>query len=101
MTQSGAITSQPSSAAQWRGVAWMMGAVFSFSAMALCVRELADTLSVYQILFMRSGVGLPLIVAAAALGGGAGLRRLGTATSSFRSAATSSTSSGSSCGSTR
>jgi drug/metabolite transporter (DMT)-like permease len=47
--------------------------------MALCVRELADTLSVYQILFLRSGVGLPLILAAAALGGGAGLRRLRTA----------------------
>jgi drug/metabolite transporter (DMT)-like permease len=78
MAQSGAITSQPSSAAPWRGVAWMMGAVFSFSTMALCVRELADTLSVYQLLFLRSGVGLPLIVAVAALGGGAGLRRLGT-----------------------
>jgi drug/metabolite transporter (DMT)-like permease len=63
---------------QWRGVAWMMGAVFSFSTMALCIRELADTLSVYQILFLRSGVGLPLIVAAAALSG-RGLRQLRTA----------------------
>ncbi|HEX2113974.1 MAG TPA: DMT family transporter [Alphaproteobacteria bacterium] len=62
----------------WRGVAWMMAAVVSFSTMALCVRELSDTLSVYQILFMRSGVGLPLIVAAAALGG-SGLRQLRTA----------------------
>jgi drug/metabolite transporter (DMT)-like permease len=78
MTQSGAIASQTGSGAHWRGVAWMMGAVFSFSTMALCVRELADTLSVYQILFLRSGVGLPLIVAAAALGGGSGLRRLRT-----------------------
>jgi drug/metabolite transporter (DMT)-like permease len=55
-----------------------MGAVVSFSTMALCVRELADTLSIYQILFLRSGVGLPMIVAAAAMGGGAGLRRLRT-----------------------
>lgn len=78
MTETSAITSRPVAGAYWRGVAWMMGAVFSFSTMALCVRELSDTLSVYQILFMRSGVGLPLIVAAAALGGSAGLRRLRT-----------------------
>jgi drug/metabolite transporter (DMT)-like permease len=69
------ITAAPS---QWRGVAWMMGAVFSFSAMAVCIRELAGVLSVYQILFLRSAVGLPLIVAAAALSG-PGLRQLRTA----------------------
>ena len=56
----------------------MMGAVFSFSTMAVCIRELADTLSVYQILFLRSAVGLPLIVAAAGLTG-TGLRQLRTA----------------------
>lgn len=74
---------QPGTAAlkapsQWKGVAWMMGAVVSFSTMAICIRELADTLSVYQLLFLRSGVGLPLIVAAAALSA-AGLRQLRTA----------------------
>jgi drug/metabolite transporter (DMT)-like permease len=46
--------------------------------MAICIRELADTLSVYQILFLRSAVGLPLIVAAAAMSG-SGLRQLRTA----------------------
>ena len=56
----------------------MMGAVFSFSAMAVCIRELAGTLSVYQILFLRSAVGLPLIIAAAAFSG-SGLRQLRTA----------------------
>lgn len=71
-------TTQPVASAYWRGVAWMMVAVFSFSSMALCVRELADTLSVYQILFLRSAVGLPLIIAAAAMGGQAGLGRLRT-----------------------
>lgn len=78
MTQSSAAGALPGSGTYWRGVAWMMGAVLSFSTMALCVRELADTLSVYQILFMRSGVGLPLIVGAAAMGGAAGLRNLRT-----------------------
>jgi drug/metabolite transporter (DMT)-like permease len=70
-----ALSAAPS---QWKGVAWMMGAVFSFSAMAVCIRELADTLSVYQILFLRSAVGLPIIVAAAAMSG-TGLRQLRTA----------------------
>jgi drug/metabolite transporter (DMT)-like permease len=75
---------QPSTAAvaaapsHWKGVAWMMGAVVSFSMMAVCIRELADTLSVYQILFLRSAVGLPLIVAVAAVSG-RGLRQLRTA----------------------
>lgn len=78
MTQTSAAGTLPGSGTYWRGVAWMMGAVLSFTTMALCVRELADTLSVYQILFMRSGVGLPLIVAAAATGGAAGLRNLRT-----------------------
>ena len=68
----------PATPSQWRGVAWMMGAVLSFSAMAVCIRELAGTLSVYQILFLRSAVGLPLITALAALSG-TGLRQLHTA----------------------
>lgn len=63
---------------QWRAVAWMMGAVLAFSTMAVCIRELADTLSVYQILVLRSAVGLPMIVAVAALSG-SGLRQLRTA----------------------
>ncbi len=79
MTQSSLAVPRTGSGTYWRGVAWMMGAVFSFTTMALCIRELADTLSVYQMLFLRSGVGLPMIVAAAAMGGAAGLRRLRTA----------------------
>ncbi|HEX6979677.1 MAG TPA: DMT family transporter [Alphaproteobacteria bacterium] len=73
-------TDPPSPRTQWRAVLWMLGAVASFTAMALSVRELSDSLSVYQILFLRSAVGLPLIVGAAvAFGGTAGLRRLRTA----------------------
>jgi len=37
---------------------WMAGALFSFSLMAIGGRELADTLSVTQILFFRSLIGL-------------------------------------------
>ena len=71
-------TAEAPAASQWRGVAWMMGAVLAFSTMAVCIRELADTLSVYQILVLRSAVGLPMIVAVAALSG-TGLRQLRTA----------------------
>src|SRR5262245_3228264 len=39
-----------------RGAVWMLGAVASFSAMALGVRSLTATLSVYQVLFLRSAV---------------------------------------------
>jgi drug/metabolite transporter (DMT)-like permease len=46
-----------------RGAAWMLGAVASFTLMALSVRSLTTTLSVYQVLFLRSAVGLPLLVA--------------------------------------
>src|SRR5262249_21011665 len=57
-----------------RGAIWMLGAVASFSAMALAVRSLA-TLSVYQVLFLRSAVGLPMLVAAVfAVRGREGLR---------------------------
>src|SRR5262245_19242939 len=57
------------------GAAWMLGAVASFTTMALSVRALADTLSVYQVLFLRAAVGLPLIVlAVVAMRGREGLR---------------------------
>jgi drug/metabolite transporter (DMT)-like permease len=63
-----------------RGAVWMLGAVASFSAMALAVRTLTATLSVYQVLFLRSAVGLPLLVAAVlAIRGREGLRLFRTA----------------------
>ena len=40
---------------------WMMGALASFIAMAICGRELADDLSTAQILFWRGAVGIILI----------------------------------------
>jgi drug/metabolite transporter (DMT)-like permease len=46
-----------------RVVLWMTGALLSFSAMAVSVRVLADTLSVIEILAVRSGLGL-LVMAA-------------------------------------
>lgn len=50
----------------------MMGAVVSFSAMALSARALGGHLSVFQILFLRSAVGLPLLVAGLVAAGGIG-----------------------------
>jgi drug/metabolite transporter (DMT)-like permease len=79
MTSAGEIKSSSDSRAAWRGVLWMLGAVASFSTMAVVVRELGDTLSIYQILFLRSALGLPMIVGAALMFGAAGLRRLRTA----------------------
>ena len=40
---------------------WMLGALFSFTAMALSVRELSATMSTFQLLFFRSLVGLVFI----------------------------------------
>lgn len=41
-----------------KAAAWMLGALFSFTAMALSVRELSSTMSTFQLLFFRSLVGL-------------------------------------------
>jgi len=41
---------------------WMTGALLSFMIMALGGRELAGKMSIFEILFFRSGVGLPIIV---------------------------------------
>src|SRR5262245_726297 len=41
----------------------MTGALLSFSAMAVSVRELAGRFSVFEILTMRSGIGLLLMLA--------------------------------------
>ncbi|WP_252097728.1 DMT family transporter [Pseudoalteromonas sp. NBT06-2] len=39
-------------------VTWMVGALLSFSLMAVCARELAGEVATYQILFFRSAIGL-------------------------------------------
>jgi drug/metabolite transporter (DMT)-like permease len=45
-----------------RVVFWMLGALLSFSAMAVSVRELArDGLSIFEILAIRSGVALVVL----------------------------------------
>lgn len=46
-----------------RGVLWMGGAVLSFSAMAIAVRELARTMGSFEILFLRSVVALAIMAA--------------------------------------
>ncbi len=47
-------------------IAWMMGALLSFSAMAVAIRELAHALSVFEILLFRSLSGV-LVLGALAL----------------------------------
>jgi len=60
-----------------RAVLWMLGAVASFVVMALSVRGLGGTLSVFQILFFRGFVGLPFLLAGILVWRGpAGLRLL-------------------------
>ena len=54
--------SQPGSQHALRGVAWMLGAVFSFALMAVAVRELLRHMNVLEILVLRTLVTL-LIVA--------------------------------------
>ncbi|MEO8144150.1 MAG: DMT family transporter [Betaproteobacteria bacterium] len=57
-----------------RGVFWMSGAVFSFCAMAIAVRELLVRLGTFEILFFRTGVALLIVLAVAARIGVATLR---------------------------
>ena len=46
----------------FRAALWMLGAVFSFSAMAIAGRELSDTLDTFEIMFYRSLIGVGLVV---------------------------------------
>lgn len=50
-----------------RVVLWMIGALLSFSTMAISIRGLSDALSVMEILAVRSGFGLALLLAAIAV----------------------------------
>lgn len=47
-----------------RAALWMIGFALSLCAMAMAVRTLADQLGVFQILFLRGGLGLPVILLA-------------------------------------
>jgi drug/metabolite transporter (DMT)-like permease len=44
-------------------VLWMIGAIMSFSAMAVSVRELAGALSIFELLAVRSDLGLAALLA--------------------------------------
>ena len=59
-----------------RGALWMGGAVVSFSAMAIAVRELLRTMGNFEILFLRSVMSLAILLAILPY---AGLRTLRTA----------------------
>lgn len=48
-----------------RGVLWMSGAVLSFCAMAIAARELLAHVSVFAVLFYRTGVALLIVLAVA------------------------------------
>mgnify|MGYP004238649963 CR=1 FL=1 len=47
----------------------MVGAVASFMIMAICARELSDTMNTFQILFLRSLVGFAIIILMVIKGG--------------------------------
>jgi drug/metabolite transporter (DMT)-like permease len=49
-----------------RGTLWMGGAVLSFSAMAVAVRQLLTHMAVFQILFLRTFIALLVVLAVAA-----------------------------------
>lgn len=48
-------------------VSWMTGTLLSFSIMAVSVRELAGTLTIFEVLAVRSGCGLAILLAIGAL----------------------------------
>ena len=52
-----------------RVVSWMIGALLSFSAMAVSIRGLAGTLSVFEILAIRNGLGILFLVVLGAWSG--------------------------------
>jgi drug/metabolite transporter (DMT)-like permease len=61
-----------------RGILWMLGAVFSFAAMAVSVRQLIRTMSIAEILALRTAVTLAVVSTLAFAHGRAGIatRRL-------------------------
>jgi drug/metabolite transporter (DMT)-like permease len=57
-----------------RAALWMVGTLLSFSAMAIGVRELLDTLGTFEVLFFRSLVSLLMVLAVLPRYGVAALR---------------------------
>src|SRR3989442_1484969 len=57
-----------------RGALWMLGAVLSFAAMAVAVRELQRHMGSFEILFLRSVVMLAIVGAMLARSGSAAVR---------------------------
>lgn len=49
----------------WVGVLWMLACLTSFIAMALASRELAQSMSIMQVLLLRSAVGILIMLAVA------------------------------------
>ena len=63
-----------------RAAGWMLGALLSFSAMAVAGREISAELDTFQLMFFRSLIGLAIILMIAFATGGLGqfrTRRLG------------------------
>ncbi len=72
--------SQGLPAAPLRAAGWMLGALLSFSAMAVAGREISAELDTFQLMFFRSLIGLAIILVIAMATGGLGqfrTRRLG------------------------
>jgi drug/metabolite transporter (DMT)-like permease len=57
-----------------RGCLWMSGAVFSFSAMAIAVRQLLSHMGVFEVLFFRTFIALLAVAGYLALTGFAPIR---------------------------
>jgi S-adenosylmethionine uptake transporter len=64
------VTASPPAARVLAGAAWMGLTVVSFVGVAVAAREMSDTLAVLEILFLRSAVGLLVLVPAMLVTGG-------------------------------
>ena len=51
-----------SASATLKAIAWMMGALFSFAVMSVSVRELTGELHAFQMLFIRSAIGILILL---------------------------------------
>ncbi|HYL25744.1 MAG TPA: DMT family transporter [Burkholderiales bacterium] len=63
----------PPSSHPLRGVLWMLGAVLSFAAMAIAVRELQRHMGTLQILALRTGMTLAIVAVLVAVHGSAAI----------------------------
>ncbi len=62
-----------------KAIAWMMGAIVSFLVMAISVRELSAEMHAFQMLFLRSAIGVAILAAVLSVRGWGRIRtrRLG------------------------